>query len=240
MCMHQAAPPNAAQPTDAQQRQLRGSQRTGAAPDNSGARAAAPLAIAVRRSTAAPRHTHPRHPGRCACRRRGCTARATAGRAVAASISFHPTAMHSGRQRWRQAARRWRRRREPQCGKHVAGSGGVHHHVGVSSASPHLLRVGRALELGKVGVGVDGAQEDGLELVHARIAARRRGERWVCVLSAGTRWHAGSAQAAIGHAGGAGRDGRRKSRRRRRRRRRRSGTGGGGGGGGGGWGMIST
>lgn len=58
---------------------------------------------------------------------------------------------------------------------------------------PHLLRVGGALELGEVRVGVDRAQEDGLELVHARIAA---GGAWVAgVLATATE---GCAAAASG------------------------------------------
>ena len=36
----------------------------------------------------------------------------------------------------------------------------------LSSCADALLRVGGALELGKVGRGVDGAEEDGLVLVH--------------------------------------------------------------------------
>ena len=37
-----------------------------------------------------------------------------------------------------------------------------------------LLRVTGPLQLGKVGLGVDGAQEDGLELVHAGVGKQER------------------------------------------------------------------
>ena len=47
--------------------------------------------------------------------------------------------------------------------------------VVLAAGADTLLGVGRALELGERGVRVDGAHEDGLELVHARVVEEERG-----------------------------------------------------------------
>ena len=151
----------------------------------------------------------PRRPGRCACRPRGCTA-AQRGAGQRDRTGSQRQLMHAragrcacrprGRTAQRSSARQQRgqQQRRRQCS--------------------HLLAVGRALELGKVGVGVHGAQEDGLELVHARIAAQQaegvwRGEGRM----SGGLWHGrractgacpcckGGAAAARGRPGRAGR-----------------------------------